>query len=385
MAENLFEGLETLISIDEYENQVKAETEGVQAAATTIAPEGDKPITTKPVVNQDDLIDPSEFLNAQTKDADPVTPEVTTEPKGDKPPVQEDPNTLFKAFAETLAEEGVLPELKLEEFDGTAEGLITAVQNEIKSGVEDYKAGLPAVVKHLLDNWEEGVPLDKLIDIKSNQIKYSSITEEKLKEDPSVAKQVVKELYKRTTKFSDAKIEKEISRLEDADELISEGKEALTEIKKLDEEAEKQVIELTKKQQAEQKIKNEETLKRIETTVTSIKEVIPGIKVTEKEAANILKNMTTPVAIDGEGRPISKISMARDEDPIGFDAKLNYLFEVTKGFTDFTKITNKAQTKAVKDLEKRVQETYVKGGKDNIKTTGTSSLFDALKANYNNR
>jgi hypothetical protein len=51
---------------------------------------------------------------------------------------------------------------------------------------------------------------------------------------------------------------------------------------------------------------------------------------------------------------------ARMENPVDFETKLNYLFYVTKGFTDFSKIQKSQKRKAVESLDKVLQGNQVK-------------------------
>jgi len=47
----------------------------------------------------------------------------------------------------------------------------------------------------------------------------------------------------------------------------------------------------------------------------------------------------------------------RRENPIDFDSKLYYLYEMTNGFKDLSKITNKSETKAISKLERDLRKT----------------------------
>ena len=45
----------------------------------------------------------------------------------------------FIPYAKLLVEEGITPNFNIEEFDGTPEGLLKAVQGEIQYGINKYK------------------------------------------------------------------------------------------------------------------------------------------------------------------------------------------------------------------------------------------------------
>lgn len=69
-----------------------------------------------------------------------------------------DDSSPLVPYAKLLVDEGILPNLNLDEFDGTAEGLKEAMNKEIHNGIEAYKASLPEDVKKIIDGYEVGVP-----------------------------------------------------------------------------------------------------------------------------------------------------------------------------------------------------------------------------------
>jgi len=288
--------------------------------------------------------------------------------------------TALKEFAKVLVENEVFQTLNIEEYDGSIEGLKDAIYNQAKEIADERDASLPAVIKELIDNYEEGVPLEELIKIKSSEIKYSSLDTEKIKEDESLQKQIYKDYLKKTTSFNDTRIEKEINRLVDLGELDKEVEEALPELVTLEKKKEKQLKEEVKQKQELQKKQQEETLKSIKTTTESFKnkEIVPGIKLTDKDVSSIYKSLTTPVGYDENGAPMSALHKLRSEDPIGFEVRLNYLATLTKGFTDFTPVIKKAGTVATKKLENTINSQPFKTGKSTIVEESTSN--DILSA-----
>ena len=295
----------------------------------------------------------------------------------------------LKGWGEYFKDKTILSEEDLEGFDGTVEGLTEAFQKrEYRVGLEmvdDYKSQLPEVLKFLHDNWEDGVPLTELLNIKSNQIRFSNVTDEKLEESVDTQKAIYAEYLRKTTKFSDTKIEKEIAKLVDLDELKDESKESLKELKKFEAEAEDTLKKETKKQREDRLEENKKTIKLYEKFAKDTKEVIPGIKIDEKLQEKVLKNVINPVGLDGNGNPVSYIQTIRNVDPIGFDYRLNYFIEITKGLTDFSKIGSASKTAAVKDLSKILETPAPKDKKDAIDTTGKKSVLDYLAMPQNKR
>ncbi len=301
-------------------------------------------------------------------------------------PTQED---LLKGWADYFKENTLLEDSDLQEFDGSAEGLTEAFKKrEIRVGLEmvdDYKSQLPEMLKYLADNWEEGVPLNELLNIKSNQIRYGNLTDEKLKDSIDTQKAVYTEYLKKTTKYSTSKIEKEVSRLLDADELETESKEALKDLKTFEAEAEETIRRETKKEQEKRKEENSALIKKYEKLAKETNEIIPGLKLDEKAKTEMLKRTITPIGIDGNGNPVTYIQSIRNEDPHRFDLALNYFVELTKGLTDFSKITTSVTTKATKDLSKLIGTNAPKGNKDNIDTAGKKGILDYLALPQNKK
>ena len=115
---------------------------------------------------------------------------------------------------------------------------------------------------------------------------------------------------------------------------------------------------------------------KIEKTVSDVKEIIPGVQVSEQEKKELLKYMTVPVRFveDSNGRkiPVSKAMDLRSKDPVAYELRLNYL--ISKGFFDsdpknikLETLMKKTETTATKRLiEKISSEPKLKGGRAGI-------------------
>jgi len=161
-------------------------------------------------------------------------------------PDKKQSSSPFTPYAKLLKEEGVLPNLNMEDFDGTAEGLKTAMINEIIGAVEMYKDTLPSRVKDLINNYEEGVPLEELLKIDKEEVQALSLDEDKIKEDISLQKKTVRDYLKKTSKFSDKKIDNQIQYYEDSGELEEEALNAAAELKELIQTEKTQAVEQAK-------------------------------------------------------------------------------------------------------------------------------------------
>ena len=295
-----------------------------------------------------------------------------------------DTTVAIQGYANFLKSAGILGEGVDIESLKTSEDLLRAQTAELEEWKRGYLDSLPPVIKQLAENWEEGVPLDQLINIKSNQIKYSSITEDKLKENVSLQKDIYKSYLKETTKFSDKKINDLIEKAEDdftLEELVKD--EALPELQKYETEKEQELVKITNKQKEEAKAENEARIKHYQETINKTEEFIPGITISKAERETIYKNMVTPVAKDGYGNPVTLTQAVYLKNPARFDAFVTYMVTKSKGLEDFSFITDTAVTKATKTLEK---EFLTKAPK---KTTGggvgsqtEQNFLDVLARNF---
>lgn len=262
--------------------------------------------------------------------------------------------TIYSGIVDLVKEEAGL----FSSFDAgkitDASQLVEAIKSEIVEGVEDYKNSLPEELKYIVDNYEEGVSLRDLIELQSNEVELYSITEEDL-QDKELQKRVYAQYLKSTTKFSDSKIEKEINKLDDLDELGDESINALEELKELSREERERIVAESKQAKIAYEQQQREQFENLKKDVESTEEVIPGVRLNQKEQSILFRQMTTPVAYDRQGNPISKVQEIRAKDPVAFEKTLNYLvmkgvFE--KDYSLFKAVEAKGKTKAVTELEK---------------------------------
>lgn len=301
-------------------------------------------------------------------------------PKKKEEPAQVSDTDVFKGLAGFLKEKQFLSS-ELENFEGTEEQFIKLLEQEFREGpLQEYKESLPPVVKHLIDNYEEGVPLEDLINVKSNQIKFDSIKEESLEENPDLVKTVLTEYYKETApKWSKERIEKEVSKkleLGDTEDAI----EALKELQTIQKEKETKLVEFSKKERQEAEARAKKQFEDFKNLTFSTKEVIPGIEMTKKEQEEVFKLATTPVGKMGDV-PVSKLQ-AVISDPNNV-IKLNWLLHVTKDLTDFSSLEKTFETKANKKIEKVIEnskpDNKVKGAGHTVETTKSLNSIESLK------
>lgn len=334
----------------------------------------EKEIVTNPENEEDDTEEGNEDDDSQEEDTGSEENEKGEDTDTDES--KSNSSSPLIPYAKYLKEEGILPNFNLEEFDGSIEGLREGMFKEIMGGVDAYKESLPETLKHLINNYEEGVPLERLLEINSQKTKYTSITEEEL-ENEDIQKSLVREYLTQTTKFSKEKIEKEINRLADLQELEEEAKTILPELVALQTEEEKAAIEQVRIQRENEEKQRLQQLEELRTAVESIEEVIPGNKLSTSMKQRIYKNLTTPVANTEQGIPVNKLGAYRMKNPVQTEIILNYIFEATNEFKDWSVFNKGAKRTVITELESAARE--VEGQLNGRRTTSTKAAKNIIK------
>lgn len=314
----------------------------------------DDTVVTTPVEDTEETEDTTNEGSEEQEDTDEN--EETSDKEKKEAPSSKDTkkSSPFTPYAKLVTEEGVLPNFNIDEWDGTPQGLVKAMQDEINNGINSQIERLDPRVRWLAENAREGVPFEELLAIDKQRVTLDSITEETLQQE-SIQKDIARQYYKETTRFSDDRINKEIERLEATGDLGEETKGFFEELKQINSQKELQLREQARQQQLEQEQQRIKVLEDFKKNVTAIDEIIPGVKVNTVMKDKIYKGLTTPVDTDPQtGMPINKIAKARMADPVKFETTLMYLFEATDGFKDFSVFQSAGKKSAIKEFEDSV-------------------------------
>jgi len=296
---------------------------------------------------------------------------------------EDENSSLFTPYAKLLVDNDILSTLDIDQFDGTADGLKTAMNQEINYHVEKYKETLPSDVKRLVDGYEAGIPFDKMLKISSERIKYDNIQEDTLSDNIDLQKNLIVDYMKKTTQFNDVKISKMIERLEDNAELEEEAKGSLVELRQLQDVEEQNALKQSQVELEQYKQNQTEMLTKLQSHIDTTTEIIPGVKVNKIMKDKITKNLTVPVAYDEYENPINKVGMYSRNNPIEFEVILNYIFEATNEFKDWSVLGKTGKSKAIKELEiaTRSLDNHKKGGVRSKKATANQNdLYDAISS-----
>ena len=113
-------------------------------------------------------------------------------------------------------------------------------------------------------------------------------------------------------------------------------------IKAIIEHEEKQISKLVDDAKNEEKNR----LNDLKSYISSTKEVVPGIELTDSQKDELYNQITTDI-----GNKDNAFMQAQKKDPIGSRVKLEAIFFLTKGLTDFSVFGQKSETKISKSIE----------------------------------
>lgn len=274
------------------------------------------------------------------------------EEEGNDPANSSDEN-IFKSFAGFLKDQGLLSvEFNADEIqdDDTFADLM---KKQVKAN--EY-ADLTESQKFYLDNLREGIPEQVVQTYLKVNNDINSITEDDIRENSEIRKSLIVEGLK-LKGFDESYALKQYNRVSAANEDVDEAIAMQKIIRQSQDDwfkDEKVKVEEQKRLQQEATQKQLDDLKN---SVYNTKNFLETIPVTKGIQDKVYSLMTKPVGYTEEGKPINALMKAQLEDPIGYQTKLYYLFEITNGFKDLKVVTNKAAAKAVNTFKSKLAST----------------------------
>lgn len=314
-----------------------------------------------------DLENDDDIIVDEDTDTDPVDPDTDENNKpieGDDNPKSVDgdedndnegddsdddssPN-LYSSISNVLFEQGIIPSLESSENIKTAEDFVDVFKKEIDIQAEQR-----------LNTYLENLDLEKIAISKRTQLDLDNIDEDYLKDNIEVAKDIIFRDYLNQG-LSEDRAKKLLRKTIDLGEdmVIEDALESTHSLK----EHEAKVVEQEKVRYKQALIEQEKEQEAINNTIKSniynSKEIIAGIPNTKALQDRVFKAMTEVVAKDpNTGEMQNKFMQTRSTNPIDFDTKMYYLFELTNGFQDLSAISKTATSKAVKKLEGVLRKT----------------------------
>ena len=307
---------------------------------------------------EDDKAVEDEAPTAEEKDSEEPVSE-----KEEESSDEEDEGDALRVFAELQREKGLI-DYNDDEFEGNEEWLLAKVEDTVNSKVQDYKDSMPSEIKYLLDNYEDGVPLNNLLNMQSQEQVYESITLESVEKSEALQKNLVKDLLMKSG-WSEERANKKIQRYEDAGVLYEEAEEALSSLVDVQKQQKEDYVVKQKEEQKQRIQAHEEWLGDLKDHITKKEEILPGFQLSVKDKDNLYKGITK---LDKNGE--NEIMRLRKKDP-EFDLKIAYLATVLKW--DFSAFERQSTTKSTRKLAAAIKSTKKTGSRP---SRGTSNNVD---------
>lgn len=262
---------------------------------------------------------------------------------------------IFTSFASLLSEKGLLPSFDSENHKISSEDdLADLVRSEIETQSQSYLKG--KLGEDGYEALEKGVSLSEYQQYQEGLNALDSVDEDTLRDNPELSKKIILEDYK-AQGLSEERAARLLSRSIDAgeDSILEDARESLSslkEVQKLEFQRQQEQVAEQRRIQAEQQEKMDNDLKN---SIYSTEEIIDGVKLSKEIKDRMYDTMTKVVTKNENGVLENQLMKDRRENPIEFDTKLYYMYELTKGFKDFSKITNTTRSAVVSDFEKTLR------------------------------
>lgn len=259
-------------------------------------------------------------------------------------------SNLYSSLAAFAHEQGLLPSFNIED-------------NKIKS-IDDFtsvmRAEQEAQAKQMLNDYISTLDMEKVSQSKSVLDRVVHMDENYLKDNIEEAKDLIRYDFKEQG-LSDSQINRLVDRLVDLgdEDVINEALNAVDNIKVTQTKALQIELENVEKAKAQQIVEQERMQKKIKDTVFETKDLITGYNPTPALKDRVYKSMTSIVGNDDNGNPENKFMSERRKDPIGFETKMYYIYELTDGFTNLNNLGSASKSRAINDLEKAVRDVVV--------------------------
>ena len=267
--------------------------------------------------------------------------------EGDDSDADSSPN-LYSSISNVLFEQGIIPSLESSDSIKTAEDF-----------VEVFKKEIDTQANQRLETYLDNLDLNAIASSRKAQVELDAIDEDYLKDNLEVAKDIIYRDYLNQG-LSEDRARKMLRKTIDLgeDTIIEDAIESTASLKEYEKRFEEQEKLKYKESLAAQAAEQDKINLSIKNTIYNSKEVITGIPNTKALQEKVFRSMTEVIAKDPTtGEMQNKFMQTRSANPIEFDTKMYYLFELTNGFTDLSGISKTVNSKAVKNLENVLRKT----------------------------
>ena len=280
-------------------------------------------------------------------------------------PKMNETEQLYSNLAAEFKAKGVLPGLDDVTKIKSLEDINKALENEVTSRLDNKQSVISDAIS-------AGAPLDEVSE-KVNAIeKLKSINPEFIEDDSNIEFRktaIVQDFIDKG--YGEERAQTLAQRSIDAGTDVEDAKFAIKNIIASEEKSLSSIIEKAKSDE-------EKSLNNIKDYISSTPEVIPGIKLTDSQKDELYSQITTSV----DSNKNNAFMVAQKKDPIGSRIKLEALFYLTKGLTDFSLFGAATETKVANNIENLLRGAkFTEEGKvqTQIKDNNSSFVLSDLK------
>lgn len=267
---------------------------------------------------------------------------------GDEESTEE--SSVVAAVAEWAKAKGIF-DYEADQFEDSEDWLENKLIEKSKSFADEWKESLPPIIKEVINNYEEGVPLDELIYSKSREMEYNAVDEDDLGKSDALQKKLVADwLY--TQEFSEDEIEAKLKKYEDALILEDEAKTALKKLRAYESKYQEQLKYDTERKKLAAQENYNQMMKQIETDIMSSDEIIPGIQLSKEEKKKVYEAYTKT-----DSSRKTQLMKTLENDPQAWYKITQFMVLMNGNLKDVEKKLNTKATQKVKETVTTYKET----------------------------
>lgn len=290
-----------------------------------------------------------------------------------------DSPNIFSSIAKALKDEGVFPDLNIEDVNDAA-SLKKMFETQVDSRLNQQQKR----IKEALDYGVEPTEIQRY----ENTLGYLfNIKEQDLTAESSGGENLRKQLIYQdfiNKGYSPAKAKKEVEKSLNAGTDIDDAKDALEENKKFYHQKYEALREAAKKEEEDYVNKRKQNLENLKKSIDGKENAFGSLALDQKTKAKIYENLTKPVYKTEDGEYLTTLQKYERENSQDFLRYVGAFFTLTDGFTDFSKLFKPIAQKAVKSgfsqLEDVLKGNITKEG--NLKLMGNNKDGEYFSGNW---
>jgi hypothetical protein len=327
--------------------------------------------------------------NQDEEDDDEPNEKANSTDENDNSPSSDDTEdasgSFALAFAKFQQDEGVISEYNEDELKaivaeqgevGALRYLLDKQADALREETKQLYAADKAELEEYFALKDAGVDPETAKELALGKKQWGQATEDDVETDEDFRKEVLIAHLKATTNFTDVRIKKMVENSFSLGEDVEEAKEALKELKVLNEAQIKEAKKNVELQAAAQATAIKTAQEDFKKFVNEQEEFIKGVKINKPTKDKIVKMILEPAAKNANGEPVNAIAVERAKDPKKFDAYLAFHLVNGTFYGNMDSIKKKVKTDVTTDFEEKLRSKNQSLGGKPTKMTKDSSVLD---------